>query len=134
MTGQADMTPRHEDPHADAAQAGRERDAQTRLAHLAGDAIAPRPWRPPPVPPAAADLAHYALWRAADLDPDDLVQALTLVPAARAEVEALEAGLLFVARSAGLTWAQIADAMGFNSPQACQQHFTRLAARQEADS
>lgn len=131
MTGQADMTPRHEQPHSDAAQADRERDAQTRLAHLAGDAIVPPPWRPAPVPPSATDLAHYALWRAAELDPDDLASALTLLPAARAEVEALEAGLLFVARSAGLTWAQIADAMGFNSPQACQQHFTRLAARQE---
>ena len=41
----------------------------------------------------------------------------------------MESGLLFLARSAGLTWAQIADAMGFRSPQACQQHFTRLAAR-----
>lgn len=58
-----------------------------------------------------------------------LLSALTLLPAARAEVEGLEAGLLFTARSAGLTWAQIADAMGFRSPQACQQHFMRLSGR-----
>ncbi|MBB2747055.1 UNVERIFIED_ORG: hypothetical protein FHR35_006934 [Microbispora rosea subsp. rosea] len=25
---------------------------------------------------------------------------------------------------------QMADAMGFNSPQACQQHYTRLTARE----
>ena len=50
-----------------------------------------------------------------------------------AEVEGLEAGLLFVARSAGLTWAQIAEAMGFNSPQACQQHFSRLTTRRGGD-
>lgn len=80
------------------------------------------------------DLAHFALWRAADLGPEDLLSALALLPAARAEVEGLEAGLLFVARSAGLTWAQMAEAMGFNSPQACQQHYTRLTARQGAES
>jgi hypothetical protein len=34
------------------------------------------------------------------------------------------------ARAAGLTWAQIAEAMGFRSPQACQQHYNRLSARQ----
>jgi hypothetical protein len=100
---------------------------------LAADAIVARPWRPAPVPPAAVDLAHFALWGSADLQPNDLLSALTLLPAARAEVEALEAGLLFTARSAGLTWAQIADAMGFKSPQACQQHYTRLAARQDTD-
>jgi transcriptional regulator GlxA family with amidase domain len=33
---------------------------------------------------------------------------------------------LFTARSAGLSWARIAHAMGFNSPQACQQHYKRL--------
>ncbi len=125
------MTRKHEDPHADAAHAARERQAQTRLSTLAADAIEARPWRPPPVPPSAVDLAHYAVWRSADLHPDDLLHALTLLPAARAEVEGLEAGLLFVARSAGLTWAQIATAMGFKSPQACQQHYTRLAARQD---
>ena len=74
---------------------------------------------------------NVALWRAGDLSPDDVERALTLLPAARAEIDGLEAGLLFVARGAGLTWARIADAMGFRSPQACQQYFTRLAARRE---
>lgn len=125
------MPRNHHDPHDDHAQAERERTAQTRLTELAADAIAPRPWRPAPVPPSAVDLAQFAVWRSAELDPDDLVHALTLLPAARAEVEGLEAGLLFTARSAGLTWAQIAQAMGFGSPQACQQHYTRLTARQD---
>ena len=118
-----------DDVHSDHAQAEREQRAQTHLSELSRDAIVPRPWRPAPVPPSAVDLAHFALWRSDELDPEDLVQALTLLPAARAEVEGLEAGLLFTARSAGLTWAQIAQAMGFRSPQACQQHFTRLTAR-----
>ncbi|WP_249713841.1 DNA-binding protein [Rhizomonospora bruguierae] len=119
---------------ADRAQARREQDATARLLGLAGGALAARPWRPAPAPPSAVDLAHFALWRSADLAPEDLLNALALLPAARAEVEGLETGLLFVARGAGLTWAQMAEAMGFNSPQACQQHYTRLTARQGADS
>lgn len=119
---------------SDHAQAQRERDALRHLLDLGAAALDPRPWRPAPVPPSAVDLAHFALWRASDLDPDGVLSALALVSAARAEVEGLEAGLLFAARSAGLTWAQIADAMGFNSPQACQQHYDRLTTRLEVDS
>lgn len=122
------------DAHGDHVQAAREQRAQTRITELAADAIVPRPWRPAPVPPSAVDLAQFALWRSDELDPEDLLHALTLLPAARAEVEGLEAGLLFTARSAGLTWAQIAQAMGFRSPQACQQHYTRLTARQDDSS
>lgn len=115
---------------ADQAQAQAEADARARLMRLGADAIDARPWRPAPVPPSAVDLVQYTLHRASELAPEDLLHALTLLPAARAEVDGLEDGLLFVARSAGLTWAQIARAMGFNSPQACQQHAARLAARQ----
>ncbi len=104
------------DPNTDSAQAELEWRAQRRLTELAADAIAPRPWRPAAVLPSASDLAQFALWRSGELDDDDLLHALTLLPAARAEIEGLEAGLLFTARSAGLTWAQIAQAMGFRSP------------------
>lgn len=117
----------HDDAH-------REQSAQTHLLALGADELAARPWRPAPVPPSAVDLAHFALWRSADLAPDAVVSALALLPAARAEINGLEAGLLFTARSAGLTWTQIAGAMGFNSPQACQQHYSRLASRRGADS
>src|SRR5687767_9241755 len=128
------MSGKPENVHADSAQAEREGVATARLRQLAGDAIATQPWRPEPMPPSAVDLAQFATWRSAQLDTDDLLAALTLVPAARAEVEGLEAALLFTARAAGLTWAQIAPAMGFKSPQACQQHYTRLTARQDAGS
>lgn len=118
---------------ADQARARREHDAQDRILAMGADQLDARPWRPAPTPPTAADLAQYALWRAVDLAPDELLSALNLIPAAKAEIEGVETGLLFVARSAGLTWAQIADAMGFRSPQACQQYFTRrLDARQDA--
>lgn len=116
---------------ADQARAQRDQHAVARLLSRGADRIEGRPWRPAPVPPSAVDLVQFALWRSADLEPDDLLDALTVLPDARAEVDGLEAGLLFVARGAGLTWAQIAEAMGFNSPQACQQHFGRLVARQD---
>ncbi|QCB94810.1 DNA-binding protein [Cellulomonas shaoxiangyii] len=119
---------------ADQAQAGHEKAARTRLLALGADRIGDRPWRPAPVPPSAVDLVQFALWRSSELTPDDVLQALALLPSARAEVDGLEDGLLFVARSAGLTWAQIAAAMGFNSPQACQQHHTRLTARRGTSS
>lgn len=126
------MERNHDSVNADHVQARRDQDASARLLELGADALSPRPWRPVPVPPSAVDLAHYALWRSADLASEGVLSALALVPAARAEVDGLESGLLFAARSAGLTWAQIAEAMGFNSPQACQQHCNRLAARQGA--
>ncbi len=125
------MERKHDPSETDQAKARREQEAQQHLMRLGADQLPAPPWRPGPVPPSAVDLARFALWRSGDLAPEDIAQALTLVPAARAEVEGLETGLIFVARSAGLTWAQIAEAMGFKSPQACQQHYTRLTARQE---
>lgn len=115
-------------------EADRERAAQERLLFCGAADLPARPWRPAPAPPSAVDLAQFALWRSnrdvdEDAGTDALLSALTLLPAARAEIEGLEAGLLFTARSAELTWAQIADAMGFRSSQACQQHFTRLSGR-----
>jgi hypothetical protein len=114
---------------ADQEGARREHDATERLLLLGAAELDARPWRPAPVPPSAVDMTQFALWRSAELTPDDVLSALTLLPAARAEVEGVEAGLLFTARSAGLTWAQIAEVMGFNSPQACQQHYHRLTTR-----
>ncbi len=125
---------RHETAGADQDLARREHDARTHLLGLGADTLADRPWQPGPVPPSAVDLARFALWRSSELAPSDLLSALALLPAARAEVAGLEDALLFTARSAGLTWGQIADAMGFNSPQACQQHYQRLAAKQEERS
>lgn len=130
--------PRKEKPadvaRADRAQARREQAARDRLLGLGARTLEPRPWRPAPIPPSAIDLTHFALWRSAHLAPEDILSALALLPAARAELDGLETGLLFAARSAGLTWAQMAEAMGFNSPQACQQHYTRLTSRHGGDS
>lgn len=121
--------PGSESAAQDQAQASREEAARNRLLVRGADSLGLRPWRPAPVPPSAVDLAHFALWRSVEGSPDDIRDGLSLLPAARAEVDGLETGLLFAARSAGLTWTEIADAMGFRSPQACQQHFQRLTAR-----
>lgn len=119
---------------ADQAQASRVQDAEARLLALGADRLEARPWRPEPAPPTAVDLTQFALWTFSDLAPEDLLTGLTLLPAARAEVEGVEIGLIFAARNEGLTWAQIAEAMGFRSPQACQQYVARLSSRQGEQS
>ncbi|MGP4974945.1 DNA-binding protein [Brachybacterium tyrofermentans] len=116
---------------ADHESTRREREAQGRLLDKGADQLEPRPWQQAAAPPSAVDLTQYALWRSYELAPDELLGALSLLPAARAEVESVEIGLLFAARNEGLTWAQIAQAMGFRSPQACQQYVNRLSARQD---
>ncbi|MFG1784058.1 hypothetical protein ACGFIU_16605 [Rhodococcus oryzae] len=126
MKGKHDLNHAHVGDHA---QMQREQSAQQRLLAAGADGLDAPPWRPASLPPSAADLVRFAVWRSADLSPEDLLGALALMPAARAEIEGVETGLLFTAKGAGLTWAQIADAMGFRSPQACQQHFHRLTAR-----
>uniref|UniRef100_UPI003F4912BC DNA-binding protein n=1 Tax=Nonomuraea bangladeshensis TaxID=404385 RepID=UPI003F4912BC len=130
MSRKQDLSQAGRADRADHARAGREHDARRRLLRLGADALDARPWRPAPAPLSAVDLVQLAVWRNADLAPEDVLSALALLPAARAEVDGLESALLFIARSSGLTWAQMADAMGFNSPQACQQHYTRLTARE----
>lgn len=119
----------------DRAAAERERAARQRLLDLGADRLDRRPWRPAPVPPSAVDLVQYYVWRAGQGDLADAesaegaLAALGLVAAARAELDQLEAGLLFTARSTGLTWGRMAGALGLGSPQACQQRFERLLAR-----
>ncbi|ONI69672.1 DNA-binding protein [Kribbella sp. ALI-6-A] len=109
-------------------QAERERQARRELLNRGADELERRPWQPPPVPPSAVDLLQFFLWKGGDQEA--ALAALRLLPAARAELDQLETGLLFAARGLGLTWAQMAQALGLNSPQACQQRLDRLAARQ----
>ena len=47
----------------------------------------------------------------------------------RAELDQLEAALLFTARSAGLSWRRVSEGMGLASPQAAQQRFERVTGR-----
>jgi hypothetical protein len=103
------------------------------LLDAGADKLERRPWQPKPVPPSAVDLIQYFVWQASKPsgggEADEALAALGLLRAARAEVDQLETGLLFAARGLGLTWAQMATALGLNSPQACQQRLDRLLAR-----
>lgn len=128
------MQGNHE-PFDDQAQARREHEARRLLLDHGADRLAHRPWQPSPVPPSAVDLIQFFLWRSSSThEADDVrreaaVAALQLFPAARAELDQLETGLMFEARGLGLTWAEMARALGLNSPQACQQRLDRLTAR-----
>lgn len=112
-------------------QAARETTARRRLLD-AGAASLPRaPWLAGRQPPSAIDLIQFALWRnhAGGAGDSDLLAALALLPAARAEADQVEAALLFTARARGLSWARISRAIGLGSPQAAQQRFDRITSR-----
>jgi hypothetical protein len=115
----------------DTTQAAVEADARSRLLGAGGTDLPRPPWLHGAQPPSAVDLVHLALWRAqrGAADDGDLLAALRLLPAARAELDQLEAALLFTARSAGLSWRQVSEGMGLASPQAAQQRFDRVTGR-----
>jgi hypothetical protein len=119
--------------HADAdhGQAAREADARGRLLAAAASSLPRAPWLHEAQPPSAVDLTRFAAWRASagHVGEEDLLAALTLLSAARAEVDQVEAALLFTARAHGLTWPRISRAMGLGSAQAAQQRFGRVTGR-----
>jgi hypothetical protein len=95
------------------------------------DALARRPWQRPGQPASDGDLVRFAAWVAREpaADPEVLAAGLRLLGSARAEVDQTEAGLLFAARAAGMTWPQIAELLGLGSAQAAQQRAGRVLAR-----
>ena len=121
------------DGRADQQQAAREAAARRQLLEAGASSLPRPPWLRGSQPPSAADLIHFALWH----DPvhgageDILLAALTLLPAARAEMEQAEAAVLWTARVGGLSWPQISRAMGLASAQAAQQRFGRVTGRVE---
>jgi hypothetical protein len=102
----------------------------------AGASSLPRaPWLHRAQPPSAVDLVRFAVWRGQGdtvNDDDEALAALTLLPAARAEMEQLETAVIFIARAQGLSWGMISRAMGLGSAQAALQRFDRLTGRVEA--
>ncbi|MEV6930048.1 DNA-binding protein [Dactylosporangium sp. NPDC051485] len=111
-----------------------ERRALARLTGRGGNDLPRLPWLADGQPHDAFTLIRQALWRAGTdrgaLElPDDLLAAITLLASARAELDQLEAGLLFVARAEGLTWAQVAQPLGLRTAQAAQQRHERVLAR-----
>ncbi|WP_144440893.1 hypothetical protein [Streptomyces roseifaciens] len=57
----------------------------------------------------------------------DILDGLTLVSEAKVLIEFIEEGLLRNSRKRGITFREIADAMGMRSRQAAEQRFLRLA-------
>lgn len=90
-----------------------------------------RPWQRAGQPVPDGDLVRFAAWVAGDpaADPVVLAAGLRLLGSARAELDQVEASLLFAVRGAGMTWPQIADALGLGSAQAAQQRLNRVLAR-----
>lgn len=107
--------------------------ARRRLVESGADRLPRFPWRPDNDVPDDSSLLRFALWRAnsavGQASHDDLRAALRLLESARADLDALELGLTFIARAEGLTWPDIAQQLGVKSPQAAQQRFQRVSTR-----
>lgn len=96
-----------------------------------GRELAARPWQRAGQPVGDGDLVRLAAWKAADaeVDPEVVTAGLGLMAVARAELDQVEAALLFAARAGGVTYQQIAAALGLGSGQAAQQRMARVLAR-----
>lgn len=121
-------------PDQDAADL--ERQARARLLTGGADAIPRSPWLGRGQPPADVDLIRYLLWRSSTLggsvNTEDLLAGLSLLSAARCEIDQIEAGLLFLARAEGMTWTEIAEGLGLRTGQAAQQRSERVLSRLDA--
>ncbi|ABS03913.1 hypothetical protein [Kineococcus radiotolerans] len=106
--------------------------ARTALEAAGGGDLPPRPWQHRGRPLSDTELVRLAAWVARDADSTDphlLRSGLHLLDAARAELDQVEAALLFAARAAGMTWPQVAVALGLGSAQAAQQRLNRILTR-----
>lgn len=111
--------------------------ARRRLCESGADQLPRLPWSHPHSAPDDQTLLRFAMWRAnsnvGEASHDDLRAALKLLETARSDLDALEAGLILIARAEGLTWPDIATSLGVRSPQAAQQRFQRVSARAPGD-
>ena len=117
-------------PHPDQERAAREHRARQHLLDAGASSLPRAPWLHRSQPPSSIDLVRFAVWRGQSGEAEEEVEAaLTLLPAARAEVEQLETALLFIARAEGMSWGRISRGMGLGSAQAAVQRYDRLADR-----
>lgn len=105
--------------------------ARTRLSTAGAADLPPRPWQHRGQPLADLEFVRFAAWaaRKPDVQPDVVTAGMRLLDSARAELDQIEAGLLFAARAAGATWPELSQALGLRSAQAAQQRTNRIAAR-----
>ncbi len=126
------MSDDHRVPSDDHDEAAGLSEAREILGAAGASRLHRRPWQHPGQPPSDADLVRFAAWVLRDPDDADrsvLEAGLRLLASARAELDQVEAGLMFAARAAGMTWPEIARALGLSSPQAAQQRLHRVALR-----
>lgn len=109
--------------------------ARRRLLESGAEQLPRAPWLPAQAVHDDVTLLRFAMWRAnsavGEASHDDLRAALKLLESARADLDALETGLMLIARAEGLTWPDIAKQLGVKSPQAAQQRFQRVSTRAE---
>lgn len=107
--------------------------ARQRLCDAGAADLPALPWLRPGDAPDDVTLLRFAVWRAnstvGSASHGDLRAALKLLESARADLDALEAGLILIARAEGLTWPDVAKQLGVRSPQAAQQRFQRVSTR-----
>ncbi|MFC5825267.1 DNA-binding protein [Nonomuraea insulae] len=128
-------------PHPEQARARRVHASLFRIAerHAATDEQRSRQTHPSAIAPhEAVRLVSFLLSGAAqpvdgepEVDHADITAALSLVPLVRGEMDALEAGLLQMARGRGMTWQEIAFGLGLGTAQAARQRCERLTDRTE---
>ncbi|QLQ10227.1 MAG: hypothetical protein HZY75_07325 [Nocardioidaceae bacterium] len=108
--------------------------ARARLLDVGAKDLPPRPWQHQSQPLADLDLVRYAAWiaRMPDAEPGLVRAGISLLESARAELDQIEAALLFAARAAGMTYPELAAALGLRSAQAAQQRLSRVASRVES--
>jgi len=125
------------------ARARREYAALIRLTERHATGTQRRRWKQDDIPLDPLSALHRTALLAAgtqmrdddEPEPDlaDIAAALVLVDRARADIDSSESVLLQRARNAGLTWQQIAVALGVGSPQAARQRYERLTRRAAGD-
>ena len=123
-------------PTHDAAQAANLATYRKTLEAAGGSSVPARPWQHSKQPLSDGELVRLAAWKADDhqVAPEVVIAGLGLLESARAELDQVEAGLLFAARASGLTFQQIASALGLGSGQAAQQRMSRVLARLDSSS
>lgn len=106
------------------------------LGAAGGDRLSARPWQHPEQPVSDCDLVRLAAWEASNesVGTDVVTAGLGLISTARAELDQVEAGLLFAARAAGITFQEMAMALGLGSGQAAQQRMSRVLGRLDGQS
>lgn len=107
-------------------------DSHRRVLEQVGAAeLTPRPWQLEGQRVSDAELVRIAARKAGspNVATEIVAAGLGLLASARDELDQIEAGLLFAARAEGMTFQQIAGALGLGSGQAAQQRMARLVGR-----